>query len=300
MWRRALLLAILPVLPALSAAPCAAARLELIAIREWSEKRPDFGGFSGLVMAPDGSAFHAVTDHGMLYHARIARRPDGTIGGIATDWARPLLDAKGRPAKGFTGDAEALAPDGGGGLIVAFESYARIARVVPPDMAPQPLSRWDRFRDLWGNEGFESVLRLPDGRLMVILEAPRDGHYPTLVARGGDWGPGPPLPAPDDFHAADAALGPDGRVYLLERRFGFLRGFETRIRRFDPPGAGGWRGAGELLLQTPPGRLDNMEGISPWRDAAGRTVLTMISDSNFHYFRPTYIVEYRLIEDAEH
>ena len=69
-----------------------------------------------------------------------------------------------------------------------------------------------------------------------------------------------------DFLVVDADFGPDGKLYVLERDFGWL-GFRTRVRRF----ALGPDGLGDevTLLETPFGELDNMEGISVWRDAAG-------------------------------
>ena len=40
-----------------------------------------------------------------------------------------------------------------------------------------------------------------------------------------------------------------------------------------------------------------MEGISVWRDAAGRTRVTLISDDNFFALQRTVIVEYLLVGD---
>ena len=71
-------------------------------------------------------------------------------------------------------------------------------------------------------------------------------------------------------------------------------GFATRVRRF----ALGPEGLGEevTLLETPFGELDNMEGISTWRDEAGRIRVDLISDDNFFPLQRTVLAEYILSE----
>ena len=81
----------------------------------------------------------------------------------------------------------------------------------------------------------------------------------------------------------------------MERSFtpwrGFL-GFAARLRSY----ALGAEALTDMRLemQSPPGRHDNLEGLSVWRDAQGRIVATMVSDDNFIRFQRTEIVEYRL------
>jgi len=50
----------------------------------------------------------------------------------------------------------------------------------------------------------------------------------------------------------------------------------------------------QTLIDTPPGRHDNLEGLTVWQDMAGRIRLTMISDDNFNFFQRTELVEYAL------
>jgi len=286
------------------AVPAAAADLVPLGQYTWREADDSFGGFSGLVMAPDGASFHAVSDEGELYHATVRRDAANRIERIVTDWHSRLLDNKGKPVAGFTSDAEALAPARDGGLYVAYESYTRVNEIHPPDMRPTPLHDFRRFSDRWSNESFESVVERPEGGLIVVSEVAgetaggADAAYPTFLgtAHGGrmQWSPGPGIPgAGGGFGASDAAFGPDGRFYLLERRVS-LGGFATRIRRF------GWQdgafGAAETLLETAPGTLDNMEGISLWTDPGGRTVVSLISDDNFLFLQKTIVVEYELRE----
>lgn len=266
----------------------------------WREPDPSFGGFSGLVMAPGGASFQAVSDHGELYAGAVTRDPAGRIAAVRATWHGRLLDNHGRPVGRFTSDAEALAPARDGGLYVAFESYARVTRLNPPDLHPEPLHDFDRFRAFWSNESFEGVAERPDGALIAVLEQAdeAEGGYPTFLGTGRGhamtWRPGPVIPAGEGgFAASDAAFGPDGLFYLLERRLS-LGGFASRIRRFtDRDGA---FGPPETVLETAPGTLGNMEGMSLWSDAAGHTVISLISDDGFQFLQRTTLVEYELRE----
>lgn len=260
----------------------------------WTGSGADFGGFSALAVTGAGAGLWALSDRGVLLHADVARDAAGRITGIETRWQGRLRDNHGKPVSGFTEDAEAMALAADGSIVVGFEGYARIARFRPPDLVPEPLSVWDRFRDLWGNEGIESLVICPDGALMAILEpAVSDGTYATLIGgAGAGWRAGPAIPTEGGFAAADATFGPDGRLWLLERRFGYLTGFSTRIRRFDP--AGGRFDAAETLLLTAPGALGNMEGISLWSDPSGQPMVTLIADDNFSVLQETLIVDYEL------
>lgn len=283
-------------------APGAAGAAELVAIGRytWRESGDSFGGFSGLVMAADGRSFFAVTDQGEFYEAAVARDSDRRIAGIRTLWHARLLDNHGEPVEGFTADAEALAPGADGGLFVGYESYARVTGLKPPDLHPLPLHPFDRFRALWSNASFEGVAERPEGGLIVVSETAgaASGGYTTFLGDGAGpemiWRPGPTVPAGGGgFDASDAAFGPDGRFYVLERRV-TLGGFSSRVRRFEYRDGG--FGAAETLLETTPGALDNMEGMSIWTDADGRTVISLISDDNFLFAQKTIVAEYELKE----
>lgn len=271
-----------------------AAELVPRGIYYWAEPQQGFGGFSGLAMSPDGASFLTVSDVGWLVRARLDRDAGGRVRSIVTEWRDRFLDNRGKPVNTFNADAEAIAVAGDGTVYVGFESYARIAALHPPDMMPMAQNRWDRFRALWGNAGFEALAILPEGELIAVLEEPVQGRIRTLVGKDKDWRDGPTLPASDGFVTADAAFGPDGLFYLLERRFAYSAGYATRIRRF--PFDAGIFGPDETLLETKPGALDNMEGISLWRDTTGRTVISLISDDNFLPIQNTLLVEYDLVE----
>ena len=93
--------------------------------------------------------------------------------------------------------------------------------------------------------------------------------------------------ARDGFAVTGADLGPDGRLYVLERNFTGL-GFRSRLRRVNMDGS-----EEEILLTTPTGTHDNLEGVAIWADDQGLRA-TMISDDNFRFFQRTEVVDYRL------
>ena len=99
----------------------------------------------------------------------------------------------------------------------------------------------------------------------------------------------------DDYDVADCAFLPGGDLLTLERRFRWLDGVRVRLRRFSGaeirPGA---RIGGELILDADMGyEIDNLEGLSVWRDGGGATMLTLVSDDNFNWFQRTLLLEFR-------
>lgn len=274
------------------AGPVAAVEPE--SLIEWSEPSVDFGGFSGLDLTEGGHGFWAVSDRGRLVQGRIARDAGGRMQAVSLEAMLPLIDNRGQVATGFHGDAEAvrLTPDGS--LLIAFESYARVARFHLPDLVPVPLNRWDRFQDQWGNEGMESLALSAKGEIIAVLERPGAvGSYHTLVYGGGvEWHSGPDLATDRAYAAVDADYGPDGQLYLLERSYIWGLGFRMRLSAYLPAGAG--FAAPEVLLESDRGQFGNFEGLDIWRDAQGEMWATMISDNNFETFRSTELAEFRL------
>ncbi|MEZ5776825.1 MAG: esterase-like activity of phytase family protein [Paracoccaceae bacterium] len=280
----------------LAAPSCGAAELVERGVAVWEGSEAEFGGFSGLAVDADGGGFLAINDIGWIYHVVVRRDEDGRIAAIGTDWHRELPDKPGSQIDSFERDAEALTRGADGTLYLGYESLTRVVSLRQPDLVPTYLHDWQRFRPLWGNESIEALAARPEGGLIAVLEvAGEDGGYATLMWNGGDWTDGAPIDGAGDYAASDATFGPDGRLYLLERRVTFFGNFATRIRRFDWNGNGAV-GVGEVLLETDPGTLDNMEGICVWRDAADRSIVTLISDDNFRSLQTTIVAEYEVRE----
>ena len=91
-----------------------------------------------------------------------------------------------------------------------------------------------------------------------------------------------------------ADIGPDGALYLLERRI-TLAGFMSRVRRFslsapqlETPIEG------TVVYQSSPGKHGNLEGLSVWLDRSQNLRLLMIADDNQMIFQRGEIVEVTL------
>lgn len=261
----------------------------------WTDPDPRFGGLSALALTDGGRHLLTIGDRGIWVSADLARDPDGKLTGITRTGLGSLHGVKGEPLTEFAADAEGLALDPKGRAYVSFEELHRVRRYDRIDRPATSLPGYAAFRRLGGNTGLEALAIDAAGTVYAIPERrPDPGPWiPVYRLRGGSWDQDLRLPyGGDDFLESDATFGPDGRLYLLERKFRWLGGFATRIRSFGRTATG--FDAGETLLETRFGELDNMEGISVWRDAQGRIRVTLISDDNFFPLQRTWLNEYIL------
>lgn len=258
----------------------------------WTDRHPDFGGFSGFDLAADGKAFVMVSDRGGLLTGRLSRDAQGLVSGAVVAFRGPLAPESGLPKGRRAGDSEGLALAGGGDFYVSFEGRARVVRYTvagePGDLVAGPRE----FSGFPSNEGLEALAIGPDGTLFTLPEHAmlRGPFFPLYRYRDGIWDQPVKLAAVGSFVPVGADVGPDGWLYILERDFLGIRGFTSRLIRLDP--AAGW--AEQELLRTAPGTHDNLESIAVWRDPAGDLRLTMVSDDNFNFLQQTEVVEYRL------
>ena len=271
------------------------ARVDYVGSYVWALPDSDFGGFSGIEISDDGSQFHVISDRAWIRWGGIERDTAGRIREMTMSGRAQLQDSKGAPLRpGRLGDSEGLAIGRDGTIWISFEGLDRIARYddvdgpairvpVPPD--------WARIQV---NEGFEALAITPDGDLLTLPEyAPKGGDFPVWRYHQGTWTQPYSIPADPEWQAVGADVGPDGRLYLLERNFRGLLGFRSRVRRFGlgPEGIT----SAEELLTTGTLQYDNLEGISVWDDGLGIR-LTMISDDNFLPVQRTELVEYRVTD----
>lgn len=277
--------------------PAQAASAQYLGSFGWRFSHDEFGGFSGLELSPDGASFTALSDRGAVFWGRIDRNQGGLMTQVEVLGHDRLRDSKGKilPIGGLKGDPEGLAIDRSGRLFVSFEGLHRVARYDSPDAAAVLLPKPDIFSTFQPNSGLEALAIDGDGALWTLPERSGrlDRPFPLLRFKKGVWSQKGTIPRDGRWLPVGADIGPDGRLYLLERDFWGVLGFLTRVRRFDldQNGAHG----GEVLIETGASRHDNLEGIAVWRDAEGLR-LTMISDDNFFWAQRTEFVEYRIIE----
>jgi len=258
----------------------------------WQAPQAEFGGLSGLAVLDAGARLLVISDRGTIFSADMIRQ-DGDLTGLNVTARAPLRDTKGAAPRPFLRNAEALAAEATGpGFYVAYEGYPRVWRYASPDALPEWTHVWDRFWFLLGNEGLEALAIDATGRLYAISEkaVSADGGFPVYRYDGTEWEEIFTIPRRDDFAVSGADFGPDGRLYVLERRFLWYEGFRTRIRRLGLGPDGILQQ--DLLLDSPPGDLDNSEGISVWQDPAGVTRITLVADDNFNLLQRSLITEF--------
>lgn len=272
------------------------ARLALVGRYVWDVAALGMGGFSGLEVTSDGTAFLALSDRGYTVSGGFTRAVDGAIEGVADLRGVPLQGPDGERLDDTLTDSEGLAADGMGGFYVSFENVHRIARYAGHEAAGALVPSPPEFFGLPVNSGIEALAITPDGTLHALPEDDGTAAREITVLRykDGKWRRDLRIPSGGRWHPVGADFGPDDHLYLLERDFWGLIGFKTRIRRLTINGDSVTKD--EVLLTTRAGQHDNLEGIAVWQDGTGAIRLTMISDDNYRRAQVTEIVEYRLTD----
>ncbi|MFD1913103.1 esterase-like activity of phytase family protein [Halodurantibacterium flavum] len=259
----------------------------------WPAEAHGFGGFSAIEVSGNGRDFIAVSDRGAILTGSFDRDAVGNITAIASTPPMMLRGTDGTPLPEHARDAEGIAVDGAGRILISFEGVHRIFRYDDPRGPATALPVPDEFARFPANGSLEALAIDADGMILTLPEQSDDPRgFPVFVFADDVWRQPFHVPRLGRFLPVGADFGPDGHLYLLERDFSLLGGFASRVRRFEI-GQGRLEG-GEILLQSRRGQHDNLEGISVWADPAGGLRLTLIADDNFFRLQRTEIVEYRL------
>jgi hypothetical protein len=218
----------------------------------------------------------------------------------------PLLSQTGRPlASTRSYDTEGLAMTGP----VAYVSIERTHEVLRFDWGAEgprgpakavPLPK--EVKALGRNKGLESIGVAPPGSpvagavVTIAEEPPRAGGPDGFIVTGPVKGTFS-VARHDGFAITDMAFLPGGDLLLLERRYVPPFSLAMRLRLVDRaairPGA---VVDGEILLTADlAAEIDNMEGLAAHRNAAGETILTLVSDDNFSMFQRTVLLEFALL-----
>jgi hypothetical protein len=252
-----------------------------------------FGGVSA--MEVENNRVVAFSDAGWQFEFRLPR-PD-----MVSRAAITLLP-EGPEATGRKGDRDVesmvLSPNM---LWVGLEGrnavrrYDRATGRVSSAAAPPAMRRWP------ANRGAEAMLRLADGRFLVFAEGKGSEATSQILLFDGDPAiAGTPAvrmlyAKPRGYRTTDAALLPDGRVLVLNRRFALLEGLSAKLSLLDLGGArqGALLRSAQLADFHRPINVDNMEGLSVTREA-GRTIVWIASDDNYNPLQRTLLMKFAL------
>lgn len=258
-----------------------------------------FGGISGLLV--EAGRVTAVTDKGRWLTAQIAPESAPEIAFESTallTGARigRILDAGGAPLPpGHGTDAEGLARVNGQ-LRISFEQDHRIVRHLGAGRVGDAFRPRGAPQRLGANAGFEGLAALPNGRLLVIAESRIDDAFPYLVLGDGGVTVSGRLPALSKHDVTGADVGPDGRLYLLQRHYSVLTGVSIRLLRYalDPDGAPVPGSAHRLAAFDDASGIDNMEGVALAPGPGGAMLIWLIADDNFNPRQRNLLVALRL------
>jgi hypothetical protein len=260
-----------------------------------------FGGYSALAVLPDGNVL-AVSDRGR----RLGFTPPDRPGHVVS------FDYLGTARSGAKAgvDSEALTFDPASGrLWVAYENrnmivrydarFRREAAVRPAAMHDWPL-----------NSGPEAMVRLADGRFVVLAEGSPDwfdSDFPALLFPSDPVHGAAPerfrFKPPRGYRPVDAAALPDGRVLILLRRVHWTLppGFTGKLMIADPATIRPrerWR-AEPVADLAEPLPTDNFEGLAVEPGPQGSVILWLISDDNTSAFQRTLLLKLIWRPDAK-
>ena len=258
-----------------------------------------FGGFSALVAGDaDGAMLLAGTDRGLLLDLDISGDAPRAVPRTFRPFSRRSAGRK------EVVDLEALTRDPDTGTVwAAFENANQITRLARDGTrstrAPDAMAQWS------ANSGPETMIRLADGRFLVIAEGTirgSDTAHEALLFAGDPVETGAPqvfrFVAPHDYDPVDATQVPDGRVLILLRRVGYdiPARFDTAIAVADPRRIRAGQPWHARIIQRLGGGIfaDNFEGLAfvPSAQDQSQGSLWLISDDNFSVFQRSLLVRF--------
>lgn len=269
-------------------------RLRYVAGWHLTSRQRSFGGYSAL--HGDGRQFLAIADTGQYLRFTM----EG--GAIVRTQFGELPGFPGPSGNKYDRDAESMTVGPEGDVWVGFE-YRNAVMRYSADLSTVLSTGWPPAMASWAkNSGAEAMVRLNGGRFVIFAE----GKMIAPGVKAALMFPGDPTQArnrpfqfgyrpPKGYVPSDAGLLPDGRIVVLNRRFGLFDGFSAALTIVDPdrisPGA--VIGGEALGALAPPLNIDNMEGVTATQEG-GRTMLWLISDDNQVPIERTLLLKFQL------
>lgn len=279
--------------------------VELLGAWKLTSNNAHFGGYSALVDLGEGRLLSG-SDRGRLLELPLPQNADPATS-VRFDY---FASTNGGPK--IYADIEALEYDPATGFVWgSYEDLGRVDRFkldaaqrITSSVIVGAMQGWP------DNGGPETMVRLADGRFMIIAEASKSGSSTRsgLMFTGDPLSSPPPrrfrFAPPEGYSPVDATLLPDGRVMILVRKviWGLPPQFATALVLADPsdirvfgpakPKTGQknpW--TGDMIAQI--GGLDleeNFEGIAAIEQEDGSVDLYLIADDNLSAFQETLML----------
>ena len=273
--------------------PLGAGPLTLEGAWHYHSENDHFGGFSSLVVRPSGE-FLSASDAGRLMSFP---RPDLARGDIEL---APFLSS--RELDKMAVDVESLAIDPVTGELWAGLEWSQEIIALGARLERRAAVRPEEMRDWGGNSGPEAMVRLADGRFVVIEERSLEaGRHRALLFDRDPVEAGPPVSFVfagfEGYRPADATLLPDGRIAVLLRGIGLglpVR-FPAMIVLAEPESIAAGRVLPSKLLARidTPLPNDNFEGLAVTEARSGAWDFWLLSDDNFASYQRTLLLKLR-------
>jgi hypothetical protein len=209
-----------------------------------------------------------------------------------------VAEGPGPPGDKANRDAESLVVEGDSAWI-GFEQFNAVWRYGRRGFQRRSSAAPPAMRQWSDNAGPEAMVRLPGGLFLVFAEGHGGDSEVALFA--GD----PSLAGtravrlryrpPEGYRVTDAALLPDGRLLLLNRRVGLFAGFTARLTRAALPRLreGALIEGESVAAFEGDVTRDNLEALSVAREG-GRTILWIASDDNYNPLQRTLLMKFAL------
>lgn len=278
----------------LPAGCCMAGPLRLTGAWHLTSANQQFGGYSAMVQ-PEPGRLLAISDAGYTLDFPLPGRSGPVV--MSTLFSKGVWRKQDRDTESAQWDPVSRR------LWVASEGRNMVMRfdrslTLEAHHSPAAMRAWPT------NTGPETMVRLPGGRFAIVCECRSRWHdrgaHPALLFPGDPAAGARPLrffvAGPWQFRPTDAAVLPDGRVLVLQRRlvWPFPMRFAARLALLDLDGV---RAGDVVPLQDlgafPAGvPMDNYEGLALEPLGAGRMAAWVISDDNNAALQRTLLLRF--------